>query len=149
MWHVTHAGSHMLKVFGFYWYWCYYPHTSRNLVSPICGISPNRPTGSIWSSRRNVRLYVCIILSPPHVIFFKASHWPSDHMISSGPLIGQSSFPPPLKKKCHQPLWQRRQRKKLYWCYYLHLLRDLVSPLWGIFRLGLSWWSNTFDTLRS
>ena len=32
----------------------------------------------------------CIyILSPFHVIFFEASHWPSGHMISSRPLIGQ------------------------------------------------------------
>ena len=31
-------------------------------------------------------------MSPPHVIYFEASHWPSDHMISSRPFIGQ---PPP------------------------------------------------------
>ena len=26
-------------------------------------------------------------MSPPHVIYFEASHWPSDHMMSSVPLI--------------------------------------------------------------
>ena len=39
-------------------------------------------------------MYVSCILSPPHAIFFEASCWPSDHMISSRPLIGQPSFPP-------------------------------------------------------
>ena len=28
-------------------------------------------------------------MSPPHAIFFEASHWPSDHTISSRTLIGQ------------------------------------------------------------
>ena len=35
-------------------------------------------------------------------------------------------------KKCFQPLL-RRQRKKKYLCYYPHRLRDLVSPICGIF----------------
>ena len=34
-----------------------------------------------------------IYLSPLHVIFFEASHWSSDHMISLRHLIGQPSFP--------------------------------------------------------
>ena len=25
---------------GFFWYRCYYPHRSRELVSPVCGIFP-------------------------------------------------------------------------------------------------------------
>ena len=33
-------------------------------------------------------------MSPPRVIYYKASHWPSNHMISSRPLIVQPSFPP-------------------------------------------------------
>ena len=37
---------------------------------------------------------LCVDMSPPHVIYFEASHWPSDHMISSRPLIGQPSSPP-------------------------------------------------------
>ena len=32
-------------------------------------------------------------MSPSHAIFFEASHWLSDHMISLRPLIGQPSFP--------------------------------------------------------
>ena len=31
-------------------------------------------------------------MSPFHAIFFKASHWPSDHMIISWPLIGLSEL---------------------------------------------------------
>ena len=45
----------------------------------------------ILSSSRNVR-YLCVYMSPPHVIFFKASHWPSDQIINARPLIGQPSF---------------------------------------------------------
>ena len=121
---------------------CYYPHTLRNSVSPICGISPNWPTGWIRSSRCDVRLYVCIILSLPRVIFFETSHWPSDHMISSRPIIGQPSSPP-LKKMPPAPL-VAAAKKKIYWCYYLHWLRDLVTPVWGIVRLGLNWSGNNF-----
>ena len=35
---------------------------------------------------------VCVFV-PFHAIFFEASHWPSDHMPRSRPLIGQPSFP--------------------------------------------------------
>ena len=45
----------------------------------------------ILSSSRDVRLYTYMF--PSHAIFFEASHWPSDHMTRSRPLIGQSSFP--------------------------------------------------------
>ena len=31
---------------------------------------------------------VCVCLSPCHATFFEASHWSSDHMIRSRPLIG-------------------------------------------------------------
>ena len=40
-------------------------------------------------------------MSPPHVIYSKASHRPSDPMISSRPLIGQ--FPPPLSPPTYPP----------------------------------------------
>ena len=58
--------------------------------------SPNRPTGPIQSSSRDVYVFIYLYLdmSPSHVIFFKVSHWPSDHMIRSRPLIGHP--PPPL-----------------------------------------------------
>ena len=39
-----------------------------------------------------VCLFVCL-MSPFHVIFFEASHWSSDHMTRSWPLISQPSFP--------------------------------------------------------
>ena len=46
-----------------------------------------------------VCLFVC--LSPPHAVFFKPYHWPSDHMISLRPPILQPFFrtilPPPSK----------------------------------------------------
>ena len=35
---------------------------------------------------------MCICLSPFHVIFFEASHWPSGHMIRSRLLIGRPSM---------------------------------------------------------
>ena len=38
--------------------------------------------------------YGSMEMSPPHVIYFNASHWPSDHMISSRPLIQWSTQPP-------------------------------------------------------
>ena len=51
--------------------------------------SQNLPTGL------EVPITVCLCgcLSPSNAIVFKASHWPSDHMVSSRPLIGQPSFP--------------------------------------------------------
>ena len=57
--------------------------------------SPTRPSGPSWSSSRIVCLCVClcVCLSPFHAIFFEASHWSSDHMTRSRPLIGQTSFP--------------------------------------------------------
>ena len=51
-------------------------------------ISPNRPSGPSWSSSRDVRPFSV----PFSCNFFEASHWPSDHMITSRPLIGQPSF---------------------------------------------------------
>ena len=38
-------------------------------------------------------VHISIYISPFHVIFFEASHWPSGHMIRSRPLIGR----PPLR----------------------------------------------------
>ena len=49
--------------------------------------SPNRPTELIWSSICVVHPYI-----HPSVNFFETSHWPSDHIIRSWPLIGQPSF---------------------------------------------------------
>ena len=59
---------------------------------------------SLWpilSSSRDVSLsiYLSVCLSPFHVNFFKASHWPSGQMIRSWPLIGQPPPPPNPKKK--------------------------------------------------
>ena len=44
-------------------------------------------------------------MSPPHPIFFKASHWLSDHMISSRPLIGQPSPPIPPGVSCMRDIF--------------------------------------------
>ena len=68
-------------------------------------------------------IYLSVCLSPFHVTFFEASHWPSGHMISSKPLIGQLSFTPKLgtwgrggrggiKNKCLKASWR--------WCFYPH-----------------------------
>ena len=40
------------------------------------------------SAPLGVPLQVFVCLSPPHAIFFEDSHWASDHMIRSWPLIG-------------------------------------------------------------
>ena len=45
--------------------------------------------GPLWCSSCNVCMYVRLQFS---VYFCEASHWPSDHMLRSRPLIGQ---PPP------------------------------------------------------
>ena len=42
--------------------------------------------GSVIESRCPF-MYIYLDMSPPDVTFFEASHWPSDHMISSRPLI--------------------------------------------------------------
>ena len=38
----------------------------------------------------SVLMFDVVCMSPPNAIFVKASHWPSDHMIRSRPLIGVS-----------------------------------------------------------
>ena len=73
-------------------------HTMTYSVFLLSEFSPNRPTGPIRSCSRDVRPYLSCILSPSHAIFSKASHQPSDQMISSRPLIGHpfpSESPPP------------------------------------------------------
>ena len=68
-----------------------------------------------------VAMSVCccrlLVVSPSNAIFFEASHWPCDHMISLRPLIGQPSPP----------------SSNLYRFHYLHRSRELVSPVCGIF----------------
>ena len=49
-----------------------------------------RPNGPIRSSSRNV--HGCADMSPFHVNFVKASHWPSDHMIRYRSFIGISEL---------------------------------------------------------
>ena len=60
-------------------------------------LSKNRPLGRFFLV---VAMSVC--LSPFHVIFFEASHWPSGHMIRSRPLIGR---PFPAKNICWKLFW--------------------------------------------
>ena len=45
----------------------------------------------IESQSLSVCLYGCLYV-PFHAFFFEASHWPSDHMTRSRPLIGQPSL---------------------------------------------------------
>ena len=42
---------------------------------------------------------VLCMVSPPHAVFFEASHWPSRHMIRSRPVIGR----PSARKRCNFP----------------------------------------------
>ena len=48
--------------------------------------------GSLWSSSCDVRMHVCLSFFN----FLQASHWPSERMFRSGPLIGPTPFPPGL-----------------------------------------------------
>ena len=77
-------------------YWVFLVLVDSKIVALLCmntfhQFSLNRPTELTRSSSRNVCIYV--YMSPSHAIFFKACHWPSDHMISSRPFIGKPSFP--------------------------------------------------------
>ena len=104
-------------------------------------------------------IYLSIYMSPSHVIYFEASHWPSDHMISSRPLIGHSTggqnwvhqhnnicvgalhFDPWCTLNLLSGQHQSHHHfpgLSLYWCYNPHRLRDSVSPVCGIF---LGWFS--------
>ena len=69
------------------------------------------------------------LLSPFIVIFYQASHWPSYHIISSRPLIGQPSFLP-------SP-------------FYPHWSRDSVFPVCGIFSLSLSFYQSLLALTRT
>ena len=60
----------------------------KDVVDTNYLFSKNRPLGRFF---HRVAMSVCG-MSPFHVIFFEASHWPSGHMINSRPLIGQPSF---------------------------------------------------------
>ena len=58
----------------------------------ICRFSQTLPSRPGRSNSRNV--HVNIYMFAFHVIYFKASHWPSGQMISSRALIGQPSTLP-------------------------------------------------------
>ena len=99
--HVSHATS---QVPGFR---CQVSGVSCQVSHFIYFIFTN---SALWSSSHRVCLWVCVFvcLSPSRAIFFKASHWPSDHMTRSRPLIGQPPLPPwgkggGYKKTCHLP----------------------------------------------
>ena len=96
-----------------------------------------------------VGLVVAMSVSVPPVPFyviFEASHWPSGHMVSSRPLIGQPSFttklsnPPlfflffffvqkPLGGDCGGEGWKKCLKASWRRCYYLHRSGELVSPV--------------------
>ena len=95
---------------------------------PVGFFSPERPLGRfdlIVAMSINVSIYV----SPPSVFFSEASHWPSDHMISSRP-----PSPPHFYLNF---FWGGVGYSAAifgwYWCFYPHPSRDSVSPVYGIF----------------
>ena len=69
--------------------------------------SKNRPQGWFFLVVP-MSVYVCMYLFlcsyVPPCNFFEASHWPSDTMISSRPLIGQPSFPTLTHLNPSQPI---------------------------------------------
>ena len=100
----------------------------------------------------SVRMYVSGgpgILSPSHAIFFKASHWPSDHMIRFRPLIGLSNLCPidENSQEVHnvqspdEKMWKMCSSRPSELCLLDEnfsitcnlLVRDSVSPVCGIF----------------
>ena len=108
--------------------------------------SPTRPSGPSWSESRHVRVCVCG-MSPSHAIYFEASHWPSGHMIRSRSLIGPSGHMirsrPRIDrggKNKTKNIFNNAKKQvnheitsNLYWAYYSHRSRELVSPVNGIF----------------
>ena len=49
------------------WYWCYYPHRSRDALSPVCGIFKESALGRFF---HRVAMSVCSV--PFHVVYFEA-----------------------------------------------------------------------------
>ena len=61
-------------------------------------------------------------MSPPDEIYFNASHWPSDKMIRSWPLIGQPSFP-----TLHPPTPANAEGEDIFSRPYFWLLAPLAA----------------------
>ena len=99
--------------------------------------SPNRPTGSIWSSSYNVRPYVCCILSPSHAIL------PGEQMRSQGSKAVSHRGICTLKKVTHNywlseymirsrlPSWHQYPEKNviLYYWPSEYMIRSRL-PFW-------------------
>ena len=113
--------------------------------------SKNRPLGQFFLVvAMSAYLFICLSVASKRN-FFKASHWPSDHMISLRLIIGQPSPPTPLKKNNNKkntkksPWRQRRRQTKKDRCYP-HWSRDSLSPVCGIFKKSRIWETNHLST---
>ena len=63
----------MWNIFKLSWSWHFHQKPTR--------FSPNRPTRPIWGNSQSVCLVAEEVYHVPSLcLFFKASHWPSDHM---------------------------------------------------------------------
>ena len=107
--------------------WCYYPHWSRDSVSPIYGIyfhqlDPLGRVGLVGAISVCCLSLFVLCLSSSQCIFLrllifpshdqvKASYWPSDHMISSRPLTVFTFF----------------------FFYFIHVFHFISSSLFYIF----------------
>ena len=60
-WQVTGDMWHMIFFSRIFWYRCYYPHTSRHSVSPVCGILKQVYQYLLWGSRdtENTLTWLC------------------------------------------------------------------------------------------
>ena len=107
-------------------YWCYYPHTVRELVPPVCGIffaSSNRPT------RVTLLLY---FLTIPQSYHNKASYFSSLHTKKNR----LSSFGLCIYKSIPRIFLGRPERSQGLLCKHSDSLITSVShPLWKIFLL--------------
>ena len=115
---------------GFCWYWCYYPHQSRDALPPVCGIFLLYMP--YWTKTKQERVLNRNnnIIHDKHDIL-KALFYPrevtfyTDNVCESGKnsvLAGHVTHD-----------MTRDITAKWYWCYYMHTLRDSVSPICGIF----------------
>ena len=90
MWHMTFSLIFLFFSFGICWYWYYYPHTSRFLVSPVCG---SLVTQYVLRSDRTLLIVVSALyyLFCPNPIFLSGQKlWKINIFTESAPRLIQS-----------------------------------------------------------
>ena len=80
----------MVRTFGLVWYRCYYPHRSRDALSPVCGIftSLNHKYGPLYILYIYKYVYLITMYSDDCVIEDDTNYW--GHDIAAGQLTAES-----------------------------------------------------------